>query len=91
METNNYFKLGEIVITLKAFNTFSKEEIHDSLERYKALDFGKITENQLKNNKVAVAYKGLILGKYKCSKGMMTIYTSWGRYRTTICLEEEFE
>lgn len=87
---NQKMELGKILITIKALNTFTKEEINESLTKYKELNFGAISDTEYKNNKVAVAYKGLIIGRYKLNEGTMLIYTAWDRSITTICLDNEF-
>lgn len=82
---------GETLITIQAFNKFSKEEINNALNRYKNLDFGDINEYERKSNKIAIKYEGFIIGRYKINNEPLVIYTNWYRSQTTVCTGEEYK
>jgi hypothetical protein len=87
-----HFELGRIVITSRAFNAISQEDIDTAISRHERCDWGEIDRvKAARNNANALTDAGQIESLYKDSNGtLFSVMTHSDRSGTTIMLPEEY-
>ena len=93
--TINMFKTGTLVMTqgIKAEtdrNPIFIKEILTALDRYKANDWGDLSDNDKEANEEALKYGDRIFAAYNTTKGKIYIITEWDRSATTVLFASEY-
>ena len=85
------FRLGRIVATPNALNSFSDEEILDAIQRHQAGDWGSLSEDDRAANDRALVDGSRILSAYNANNGArFWIITEADRSVTTVLLPEDY-
>lgn len=84
-------ELGQVVVTQYALCEIPGRSIYAALRRHSQGDWGEVSENDWKQNDLALECGERILSSYRTPDGTkFWIITEWDRSCTTVLLPEEY-
>lgn len=85
--TGAKFELGELIITVQAFNSLIWEDVENAISRHAKGDWGDLDDEDRQSNDDALTGEGRLLSAYVDRKGTrFWIITEWDRSLTTVLL-----
>jgi hypothetical protein len=84
-------RMGELVVTRRAMETLTSNDIVRSLTRHLSGDWGELDEHDWIVNEDAMEFGGRVMSRYSSENGtVFWIATECDRSATTIFLPEEY-
>ena len=85
--TGAVFELGELIITVQAFNSLIWEDVENAISRHAKGDWGDLDDEDRQSNDDALTGECRLLSAYVDRKGTrFWIITEWDRSLTTVLL-----